>query len=68
VIVGHIQGEYEARGGEMIKYLAKVQEYQAFVHRMVLTRIQSEENARADSLARIGSRSDEEIDPSIHKV
>jgi ribonuclease HI len=30
VIVGHIQGDYEARGDKMIKYLAKVQESRAF--------------------------------------
>lgn len=44
VVVGHFQGEYEARGRKMIKYLAKVQEYQAFFNMMVLTRIPREEN------------------------
>jgi ribonuclease HI len=68
VIVGHIQGEYEARGSKMIKYLAKVQELQSFFNKVVITRIPREENIRADSLARIGSGSDEEIDISKHKV
>lgn len=68
VIVGHIQGEYEAQGDKMIQFLAKVQESRAFFDRMMLARIPMKENVRADSLARIGSRSDEEIEASKHKV
>jgi ribonuclease HI len=68
VIVGHIQGDYEARGDKMIKYLAKVQESQAYFDKIVFTKIPREENVRADALARIGSGSDEEIDASKHKV
>jgi ribonuclease HI len=68
VIVGHIQGDYEARGEKMIKYLAKIQEHRADFDRMVLTKIPREENVKADALARIGSGSDEEIDASKHKV
>jgi hypothetical protein len=52
----------------MIKYLTKVQEYQSFFDKMVITRIPREEIVRADSLARIGSGSDENMDISKHKV
>ena len=68
VIVGHIQGDYEARGEKMIKYIAKIQEHRADFDRIVLTKIPREENVKADALARIGSGSDEEIDASKNKV
>lgn len=51
VTVDHIQGEYEAQGDKMIKYLAKVHEGQAFFDRVVLIKILREENVQADTLA-----------------
>ncbi|XP_059439799.1 uncharacterized protein LOC132172333 [Corylus avellana] len=68
VIIGHIQGEYEARGVKMKKYLAKVQELQVLFDLVVLTRIPREDNSRADFLARLGSATDEEAKVSKQKV
>ena len=68
VVVGHIQGEYEARGVKMKKYLTKVQELQIFFDLVVLTRIPREDNSRADFLAKLGSTAEEEVEASEHKI
>jgi ribonuclease HI len=68
VVVGHIRGEYEARGEKMKWYLAKVQELWVSFDKMVLTRLPLENNTRVDSLARLGSVTDEEIEASDQQV
>ncbi|XP_059428515.1 uncharacterized protein LOC132162275 [Corylus avellana] len=51
VIVGHIQGEFEARGGKMKQYLSKVQNLQKAFKKFCIIKIPREENERADQLA-----------------
>jgi len=51
VVVGHIQGEFEAQGDKMIKYLNQVRKCQSYFDRVVLTKIPREDNARADALS-----------------
>jgi len=67
VVVGDIKGRYEAQGDKMIKYLIKVQSFLTHFDRMVITQIPRNDNARADSLARLGSGTDQEIEASKHK-
>ncbi len=49
-------------------YLAKVQELWVSFDKMVLTRLPLENNTRVDSLARLGSVTDEEIEASDQQV
>jgi len=51
VVVGHIQGEFEAQWDKMIKYLDQVRKCQSYFDRVVLTKIPREDNARADALS-----------------
>jgi ribonuclease HI len=61
VIVGHIRGEFEAKGERMKKYLAKVQTMKASFQKFSITKIPREDNAKADHLARIASSETTEI-------
>jgi ribonuclease HI len=54
VVVGHIRGEYEARGEKMKRYLSKVQEIERSFEKVMVTRVPREDNDRADSLASLG--------------
>lgn len=49
VVVWHEQGEYEAQGEKMKRYLAKVQEIQASFEKMIETRVPREDNTQAIS-------------------
>ncbi|XP_059441920.1 uncharacterized protein LOC132174250 [Corylus avellana] len=55
VIVGHIRGEFEARGDKMKQYLSKVQDLQNAFRKLCIMKIPREENERADQLARKAS-------------
>jgi ribonuclease HI len=55
VIVGHIRGEFEAKGERMKKYLAKVQGMQTSFQKFSITKIPREDNEKADHLARMAS-------------
>jgi ribonuclease HI len=68
VEVTHIQGEYEARGVKMKKYLTKLQELQILFNVVVLTRIPRKDNSRADFLAKLGSTVEEEAEASEQKI
>lgn len=68
VVSEHIRGEYEARGEKMKRYLSKVRELEESFGRVLVTRVPREKNARADSLARLGSRPDEDIEASNLQV
>lgn len=59
--MGHIKGEYEAKGDKMKKYFAKVKSMMEYFDKVLLTRVPREDNARADTLARINSSIDKEI-------
>jgi ribonuclease HI len=62
VIVGHINGEYEAKGERMKKYLTKVQTMQTAFQRFYIKKIPREDNEKADHLARRASAEAEEDD------
>jgi ribonuclease HI len=58
VIIGHIMGEFEAKGDKMKKYLAKVQGMQTSFQKFSITKIPRNENEKADHLARMASAED----------
>jgi ribonuclease HI len=58
VIIGHIMGEFEAKGDKMKKYLAKVQGMQTSFQKFNITKIPRNENEKADHLARMASAED----------
>jgi ribonuclease HI len=60
VIVGHINGEFEAKGEKMKKYLTKVQSMQAAFRKFCIKKIPREDNEKADHLARRASAEEEE--------
>jgi ribonuclease HI len=53
--VGHIRGEFEAKGERMKKYLAKVQDMQTSFQKFCIMKIPREDNEKADRLARMAS-------------
>jgi ribonuclease HI len=55
VIVGHIQGEFEAKGERMKLYLSHVQDMRASLKQFSIVKIPKEQNDEADLLARMGS-------------
>jgi ribonuclease HI len=55
VIVGHIRGEFEAKGDKMKKYLAKVQGMHTSFQKFNITKIPRKDNEKADHLARMAS-------------
>jgi ribonuclease HI len=55
VIVGHIQGKFEAKGEKMKLYLSRVQDMQASLKRFSIIKILRDQNEEADLLARMGS-------------
>ena len=55
VIVGHIWGEFEAKGEMMKKYLSKVQDMQSSFQKFCITKISKEDNEKADCLAWMAS-------------
>ena len=62
VIVGHIQGEFEAKEEKMKMYLSKVQHMQSFFQKFCITKIPREDNEKADPLARMASAENVEIE------
>jgi ribonuclease HI len=55
VIVGHIRGEFEAKGEKIKKYLAKVQSMLAAFRKFCIKKIPREDNEKADHLAKMAS-------------
>ena len=55
VIVGHIQGEFVAKGEKMKLYLSKVHNMQASFQRFCIVKIPREDNEKADHLAWVTS-------------
>jgi ribonuclease HI len=68
VIVGHIRGEFEAKGERMRKYLAKVQTMKASFQKFGITKISREDNEKADYLARIASSENIEIEENRESI
>ena len=62
VIVGHIQGEFEAKGEKMKMYLSKVQHMQSSFQKFSITKISREENEKADRLAQMASVENTELE------
>ncbi|XP_059446435.1 uncharacterized protein LOC132177982 [Corylus avellana] len=62
VVVGHIRGEFEAKGDKMKLYLSKVQDLQALFKKFSIVKISRPENEKADQLARIASTASKEIE------
>ncbi|XP_059451083.1 uncharacterized protein LOC132181869 [Corylus avellana] len=62
VVVGHIRGEFEAKGDKMKLYLSKVQEMQSLFNKFSIVKILRPKNERADQLARIASTANGEIE------
>jgi hypothetical protein len=60
--VGHIQGEFEAKGEKMKRYLSKVQDMQASFQKFYITKIPREDNKKADHLARMASTENTKIE------
>jgi ribonuclease HI len=52
VIVGHVRGEFEAKGEKMKRYLSKVHLQTSF-QKFCITKIPREDNEKADRLARM---------------
>jgi len=68
VVVGHVDGTFEAKWENMIKFLTKVHEfYEQFDH-VVFTQVLRAQNARVDSLARLGSAPNKEVERSKQEV
>jgi ribonuclease HI len=68
VIVGHIQGEFEAKRERMKKYLVKVQGMQASFQKFSITKIPQENNTKADHLARMASAENMDIEEDIESI
>jgi hypothetical protein len=66
--VGHIRGEFEAKGEKMKKYLAKVQSMQAAFQKFSIKKIPREDNEKADRLARMASAESTEADEDKRSI
>ena len=53
LVVGHIQGEYEAKDECMTQYLTKVRDTLNQLNEWVVKRIAHTENVQVDALARV---------------
>jgi ribonuclease HI len=68
VIVGHIQGEFKAKGEKMKLYLSKVQNMQYSFQKFCIVKIPREDIEKADRLVQLASvdNSDgEEVEESV---
>jgi ribonuclease HI len=64
VVVGQVQGQFEAQEDRMASYLDQVRQFQSYFERVVITKIPQEENIRANEFSKIASGTDEEIEAS----
>jgi ribonuclease HI len=68
VVVGQVQGQFEAQEARMARYLEEVQRFQSYFERVVITKIPRDENIRADEFSKIASGTDEEIESSKRQI
>jgi ribonuclease HI len=68
VVVGQVQGQFEAQEDRMARYLEEVCRFQSYFERFVITKIPREENIRADEFSKIASGTDEEIEASRRQI
>jgi hypothetical protein len=66
--VGHIQGEFEAKGERMKKYLTKVQGMQASFQKFSITKIPWKDNEKADHLASMASAKNTKIEEDKESI
>ncbi|XP_059436758.1 uncharacterized protein LOC132169816 [Corylus avellana] len=66
VVVGHIRGEFEAKGDKMKLYLSKVQDLRSLFNKFSIVKVPRPKNERADQLARIASTANEEMKAETH--
>jgi ribonuclease HI len=64
VVVGQVQGQFEAQEDRMARYLDQVRQFQSYFERVIITKIPRDENIRADEFSKIASGIDEEIEAS----
>jgi ribonuclease HI len=55
VVVGQVQGQFEAQEDRMAKYLEQVLRFQSYFEKVVITKIPRDENIRADEFSKIAS-------------
>jgi hypothetical protein len=68
VVVGQVQGQFEAQEARMTRYLEEVRRFQSYFERVVITKIPRDENIRADEFLKIASGTDEEIEASKRQI
>jgi ribonuclease HI len=68
VVVGQVQGQFEAQEDRMARYLEEVRRFQSYFERFVITKIPLEENIRADEFSKIASGTEEEIEASRRQI
>jgi ribonuclease HI len=68
VVVGQVQGQFEAQEDRMARYLDQVRHFQSYFERVVITKIPRNENIRADEFFTIASGTDEEIEASRRQI
>lgn len=54
MILGQVQGEYEARTRQIVEYLARRQEIGEVFRKIIIVQVPREHNGRVDQLARMG--------------
>jgi ribonuclease HI len=68
VVVGQVQGQFEAQEYRMARYLEEVRRFQSYFKRFVITKIPREENIWADEFSKIISGTEEEIEASRRQI
>ncbi|XP_062170548.1 uncharacterized protein LOC133876286 [Alnus glutinosa] len=68
VVVGQVQGQFEAQEDRMARYLEQVRRFQSYFERVFITKIPRDENIRADEFSKIASGTDEEIEASKRQI
>ncbi|KAM6548883.1 hypothetical protein CsatB_020559 [Cannabis sativa] len=61
IVVCQVSGEYLAKGGRLVKYLAIVREIMQKFKHVVVSRVPRTQNAHADALARLASTREAEL-------
>lgn len=68
VVVGQVQGQFEAQEDRMARYLEEVRRFQSYFERFAITKIPREKNIRADEFSKITSGTEEEIEASRRQI
>jgi ribonuclease HI len=68
VVVGQVQEQFDTQEDRMARYLDQVRKFLSYFDRVVVIKIPSEANTRADELSNIASGIDEEIKASRWQI